>query len=92
MALNYLNCKVCGKEYKACNPIGIKSNRFRWQAVACSPECGEIYLERFLSAKAETPKQEVVSEPELPEVVELYIPNFDDEDEIDEDFELEDEE
>lgn len=92
MALNYLNCKVCGKEYKACNPIGIKSNRFRWQTVACSPECGEIYLERFLAAKAEAHKQEVVSEPESSDVVELYIPDFDDEDELDVEFYLEDEE
>ena len=92
MALNYLNCKECGKEYKACNPIGIKQNRFRWQTVACSPECGEIYLERFLAAKAEAHKQEVVSEPESSDVVELYIPDFDDEDELDGEFYLEDEE
>lgn len=36
-------CRVCGKKYEACNTKAVK-NTFRWQEVACSPECGSEYL------------------------------------------------
>lgn len=39
-------CRVCGKQYEAChtpNTTGV----FRWRDVACSIECGRIYLERI---------------------------------------------
>lgn len=85
MALNCKNCKVCGKEYKACNPLGLKSDKFRWQTVACSPECGAIYLERYLASKSEKPKQSNVLESEEPKVIDLYIPELDDKDEFEDD-------
>lgn len=37
---------MCGKRYEAChtpNTTGV----FRWRDVACSIECGRIYLERI---------------------------------------------
>ncbi|MGN1154790.1 MAG: hypothetical protein ACI4TK_01290 [Agathobacter sp.] len=42
-------CRVCGKDYTVCknaarNP---KSKTFRWQEVACSPECGSKYFEQI---------------------------------------------
>ena len=38
-------CRVCGKEYKAC--MAKATGAFRWQEVACSPECGAEYFERI---------------------------------------------
>lgn len=43
-------CRVCGKEYPFCktpNP----NNDFRWQDVACSYECGAIYLDMILKSR-----------------------------------------
>lgn len=40
-------CRVCGKEYKACRSADRSAGVFRWQEVACSPECGATYLERI---------------------------------------------
>lgn len=51
-------CRVCGKEYEACHSIR-HANVFRWQEVACSPECGEVYLKRINASrnKSETEKK-----------------------------------
>ena len=54
-------CRVCGKEYEACHTLRPASNIFRWQAVACSPECGEIFLARILASRA-TPLADSVAE------------------------------
>ena len=44
MGIRYTaKCRVCGKEYETCHTENI-SNVFRWQDVACSPECGAEYL------------------------------------------------
>lgn len=43
-------CKVCGKEYEYCKTWN-NNNRFRWQDVACSPECGAIYFEQVEAAR-----------------------------------------
>lgn len=39
-------CRVCGKDYVPCRTV-IQNGVFRWQAVACSPECGAEYLRRI---------------------------------------------
>lgn len=36
-------CKICGKEYEYCK-TWLNQNKFRWQDVACSPECGTKYF------------------------------------------------
>lgn len=46
-------CRVCGKEYAACknaarNPY---NNTFRWQEVACSPECGSEYFRLIMESR-----------------------------------------
>lgn len=46
-------CRICGKEYAACknavrNPY---SKTFRWQEVACSPECGSEYFRRIQESR-----------------------------------------
>ena len=37
-------CRVCGKSYAACRTMSKAAGVFRWQEVACSPECGAEYL------------------------------------------------
>lgn len=50
-------CRVCGKEYEACNAADMPVNAFRWQRVSCSPECGEMYLDLIKESRA--PKKKV---------------------------------
>lgn len=46
-------CKTCGKPYEYCHTQMRKDfNPFRWQDVACSPECGEKYFAAVLAARA----------------------------------------
>ena len=49
-------CRVCGKEYEACRTIRTGSTAFNWREVACSPECGEEYLERILISRGKSEK------------------------------------
>lgn len=44
-------CRVCGKAYTACRTTSNPAV-FRWQDVACSPDCGEEYLRRVVAARA----------------------------------------
>lgn len=39
-------CRVCGNAYEACKSLK-HNNTFRWQEVACSPECGAEYFRRI---------------------------------------------
>lgn len=50
-----MKCRVCGAEYEACTSIKA-GGPFNWREVACSPECGEIYLARVNEARR--PKEE----------------------------------
>ena len=45
-------CRVCGKTYEACHTAKKNVGEFRWQEVACSPECGAEYLRRVMAARA----------------------------------------
>lgn len=47
MASAVKKCRVCGKEYEACRSANRAAGVFRWQEVACSPECGAVYLQRI---------------------------------------------
>lgn len=44
-------CKVCGKEYEYCKTFA-PANKFRWQDVACSPECGAKYFAEVEAARS----------------------------------------
>lgn len=44
-------CRVCGKEYEACRSIRTGSEVFNWREFACSPKCGEEYLEKILISR-----------------------------------------
>lgn len=48
-------CRVCGKSYEACRTMSKAAGVFRWQEVACSPECGTEYLRRVTEARSPTP-------------------------------------
>lgn len=58
MATAVKTCRVCGKSYEACRTM---TNRaagvFRWQEVACSPECGAEYLRQVTEARNPTPPE-----------------------------------
>lgn len=46
------NCRVCGKVYEACRSIKTGDTVFNWREVACSPECGKIYLQRVMASRS----------------------------------------
>lgn len=47
MATAIKKCRVCGKPYEACHTTRHIAGVFRWQEVACSPECGSAYLAKI---------------------------------------------
>lgn len=46
-------CKTCGKEYETCPNARDLNNPYRWQDVACSPECGAKYFYEVLVARGQ---------------------------------------
>lgn len=54
MATAILKCRVCGKEYEGCRTAKKVDGVFRWKEVACTPECGAIYLDRIRKSRAKT--------------------------------------
>ena len=82
MATAIKKCRVCGKSYEACRSIKRIAGVFRWQEVACSKECGSIYLAKIEESREVKPtddKDESV-------IVEYNIPVFDDNYEDEEEF------
>ena len=57
MASAVRTCRVCGKQYEACRSANRTAGIFRWQEVACSPECGSIYLQRINESRGITEKK-----------------------------------
>lgn len=55
MSENIKKCRVCGKEYVACRSAKRGAGIFRWQEVACSPECGVIYLQQINKSRELSP-------------------------------------
>lgn len=54
MAVTIKTCRVCGKSYEACRTINRTVGVFRWQEVACSPECGSVYLNEINKSRGIT--------------------------------------
>lgn len=52
MAKALKKCRVCGKDYEYCHTFRTTDNLFRWQDVACSPECGAIYFAKIQASRA----------------------------------------
>lgn len=78
-------CRVCGGEYVACRSL-MRTGEFRWQDVACSPECGTEYLRRVMEAR-KVVEQEVQTEVDA-ECVDEECEFADEEDESDDDWDL----
>ena len=78
MAKVFKTCRVCGKTYEACRTVSVVPGVFRWQEVACSPECGAIYLKKVKESRnaAKVPAKKIeieetpVEEPAIVEVAE----------------------
>lgn len=54
MAIVTKICKVCGKKYEGCTNAEKYDGVFRYQTVACSPECGAIYLAQIMKSRGAT--------------------------------------
>lgn len=50
-------CRVCGKEYEPCHSANLQTGVFRWREVACSPECGAVYLRQINESRGVLPKE-----------------------------------
>lgn len=61
MAASIKKCRVCGKDYEACRSMNRSADVFRWQEVACSPECGAEYLRRIAESRNPVPQKRHVS-------------------------------
>lgn len=77
-------CRVCGKEYEACHSARTVQGVYRWQEVACSPECGAKYLADVLASRVEGTASPMVKphdiyiEPEYDDTIEdLEYEDFD---------------
>lgn len=72
-------CRVCGRSYEACRTVNSALGVFRWQDVACSPECGATYLQKLNesrgihTAKTEAPKENPVEQPAAEHVAEPVV-------------------
>lgn len=64
-------CRVCGKPYKICINCGRSGSGYNWRRVACSPECGDIYLQRIIESRQEKPDEEALQENKKEEKVEI---------------------
>ena len=45
-------CRVCGATYEACNSARSGNKAFNWREVACSPECGMVYLDKITASRS----------------------------------------
>lgn len=79
-------CRVCGAAYEACRSIKTGDASFNWREVACSPECGMVYLQSVMAArnagkqnvavaphKKKRAKAEEMAEVEMPELKQVPI-------------------
>lgn len=71
MAKGYRICKTCGKEYEYCKTFA-PANKFRWQDVACSPECGAKYF-ALVEASRSGVAEDFMPEPEVVTPVEEVV-------------------
>lgn len=82
MATAMKKCRVCGKDYPACRSARRGDGVFRWKEVACSPECGAIYLARVLEARGEAQSQRKEwLDADVDEYDIIFTEDFDDSDE-----------
>lgn len=80
MAKVIKQCRVCGKDYEYCHSCRRGDVTFRWQEVACSPECGRVYFDQILRERRQLPLS-AQSAPPISHITDTLI---DDEDIIEE--------
>ena len=74
MASAIKKCRVCGKEYEACRSAKRVDGVYRWKDVACSPECGQVYLARILESRKPAVEEPIVTSSHEEESVEISKP------------------
>lgn len=84
MATAIKKCRVCGKPYEACHTIRRVAGVFRWQEVACSPECGSIYLARIEESRNAKPVE--VKDENAVEETKVVVGLIEDDEDEDEEF------
>lgn len=67
-------CRVCGKEYEACRSAKQVDGVYRWKDVACSPECGQVYLARILESRKPAVEEQIVEHSIEEEAIEISKP------------------
>lgn len=89
MAKATKKCRVCGKEYEYCHTLVRVPGGFRWQDVACSPECGTAYLAQIEASRSVNTDTSYTSSENEESVGDAYVYDEEDEelDEDDEDIE-----
>ena len=91
MAKSTRICKVCGKEYEYCKTWN-STDKFRWQDVACSPECGAKYFARIEASRSgNTQKADEVSNVEVAEELTAFEEEVIEDEELAEEFEVNEE-
>lgn len=78
MATAIMKCRVCGKEYEGCRTAKKVDGVFRWKEVACTPECGAIYLDRIRKSRAKT-NVAVARDPATQEAFDLFEEEYENE-------------
>lgn len=73
MSAGKLVCRVCGKPYDACLSAKTAPGKYHWQEVACSPECGSIYLERVIASRVKVEEKPLEEEVVVEETTEEQI-------------------
>lgn len=71
MAAATKKCRVCGKTYEICLAALRNTGVFRWQEVACSPECGSIYLTAIEESRKPKKVKSKTVEPVKPDIIVL---------------------
>jgi len=67
-------CRVCGKDYEACRSAKRVDGIYRWKDVACSPECGQVYLARILESRKPAVEEKIVTASTEEETIEISKP------------------
>lgn len=67
-------CRVCGKDYEACRSAKRVDGVYRWKDVACSPECGQVYLARILESRKPAVEKPIVIPSQEEETAEISKP------------------
>ena len=73
MANKTAPCRVCGKLFVPCNKSSAEIGAFNYREVACSPECGQVYLKRVLDVRKPATKKVSRKKPKFTPVVPATI-------------------